>query len=105
MAFLLTMPGPYMPGKIWSFDKVGHFVMFVIFAYLWVRALGLSRRAVILTAVFGILYGIGSEMAQKWQDSERVGDVYDALANLSGVGVGLLLAARLGRTDSEGANK
>lgn len=105
MAFLLTMPGSYMPGKVWSFDKVGHFVMFLVFAYLWVRALGKSRKAMVLTAVFGILYGVGSELAQKWQDAERVGEVLDALANLLGVGSGLLLAARLGRPDSEGAKK
>lgn len=105
MAFLLSMPGSYMPGKLWSFDKVGHFGIFMVFAYLWVRAIGLSRSAMVLIAVFGILYATGTEMAQEWLVEERAGDPFDAIANLIGFGTGLLLAVRFRRPGSEGAEK
>lgn len=106
IAVLLTVPGSYVPGEVWSYDKVGHFGMFAGFAYLWLRALGpLSRRRAVLVVVTGLLYAVGSELFQGWMPGERTGDPFDALANAVGLAAGLMAAWLHERLLSRGAVK
>lgn len=84
---------PDVPGL----DKIVHLVMFAAPVWLLVKA-GLNR--LIVVAVF-VVQAIFSEYAQGRWIAERGADVWDALADLAGIGLGVALArshtARAGR--------
>ena len=77
-------------------DKVLHLVGFAAFAVLWLEA-GASRRRVLIA---GALFGILSEVYQHVMPIGRIFSPYDALADLVGLGLGVLLHARLRRAAS-----
>mgnify|MGYP006424787343 CR=1 FL=1 len=85
-----------------SFDKAIHFGLFAVFGGLWMRGLcppgvrdgwaRLRRRGVQLFVAGGLFAG-GSEVYQHLMPIRRMPDPYDALANVTGLLVGILLSA------------
>lgn len=99
----VVLPGSYIPGTGWDVDKLVHFAMFFGYAVLWVRALRPRvRRPWLWVLVTGVVYSVGTELLQTWLPDERFGDPYDALADVTGLVLGLLFAARHGRSRSRG---
>jgi VanZ family protein len=88
-----TVPGPDgIPGL----DKVAHFLAFAVPAALaW--ALG-ARWVVVLLVVHALV----AEPLQHALAPNRVAELGDALANLSGVAAGVLVAQLVGRTGHDG---
>ncbi|WP_131105251.1 hypothetical protein [Ornithinimicrobium sufpigmenti] len=88
-----TMPGPDgIPGL----DKVGHFVAFAVPTAL----AGLLRaRCVVLLL---LVHALAAEPLQHALAPNRVAELADALANLSGVAVGVLVARLVARWRHDG---
>jgi VanZ family protein len=75
--------------KLIHFDKIVHFTMFAVFAFLWKHA---SKRTTYLKiAVIGIALAILTEIVQGTSFVGRDCDLYDGLADSAGVGFGLLV--------------
>ena len=88
-----TIPGKGLPTvNIISFDKFVHFGIFAGFGWLWMWALRspLTRRTK-WVLVFGIAYAILTEIYQGLLPFEREPDPFDALANIVGLIVAVLL--------------
>lgn len=76
------------------FDKFGHFMLFWLQTWLnaqyWLVA---NRKPPYWRLfIFGLLYAIGSELAQHFFTETRQGDVWDVCADMLGVCVGLQIA-------------
>lgn len=86
---MLFSPATRVPSGIEINDKVVHASLFLVLAVTGVVA-GLPLRAV----AFGLaIYAGVSEVLQAVLPIDRDGSVYDALADLFGVAVGLAAAA------------
>jgi VanZ family protein len=87
-----TLPGSSLPStSLWEYDKVGHFVLFAVFGWLWMRALPASSRVVTLSVLAGgIFYAVGTEIYQGLLPFDRHPDPYDALANIAGLFAGMI---------------
>lgn len=95
----MAIPGAYVPGSMWNLDKLAHFVLFAVFAYLWLRA---APRAWIRVGIVGLLYGVLTEVGQTIAPGRRTGDPMDVLANALGLAAGILLSyIHMRLTDSE----
>jgi VanZ family protein len=78
----LSWPGEKLPAvAALSFDKLIHAVLFGVLFWLFVRSGSRPLRVALACAAFGAL----SEVWQHVLPFGRTGDVYDALANLTGV--------------------
>lgn len=84
----MLIPGAYVPGSMWSLDKLAHFVLFAGFAWLWLRA---APGAWLRVGIVGLLYGVLTEVGQSVFPGERTGDPMDVLANVLGLAAGILL--------------
>jgi VanZ family protein len=92
---LSGIPGKSIPTlSFHAEDKVGHFVVYAILAYLWFRALRNNQ----LHSYFNIFWvvtacvawGFGMELMQKYVFIDRSFDYMDALANSIGVFLALI---------------
>jgi hypothetical protein len=83
----LSIPSSGLP-DLTNRDKWLHGIIFSGFAYLWRRA-GLSEKQ---TLLWGIIYGVVSEIYQAIMPIGRSGDWQDTAADIAGVLLGLLLA-------------
>jgi VanZ family protein len=97
---LCTVPGKDFPEiNIISIDKIGHFGIFAVFGWLWMRVYTLSDLARRSRYVFvgGLAYAVLTEIYQGIMPFGREADLWDAAANaaglLAGVGVYWGLAA------------
>jgi len=72
------------PIKINSFDKYLHFSAYFILTICWFFALRKYSKKIVITLSI-ILFGVLVEFLQEWLTSNRVKDIYDALANSAGV--------------------
>jgi len=97
---LCTVPGKDLPEiNIISIDKIGHFGIFAVFGWLWMRAYTLSdlARRSRYVLVGGLAYAVLTEIYQGIMPFGREADLWDAAANaaglLAGVGVYWGLAA------------
>jgi VanZ family protein len=98
---LCWTPGRWLPvhepgtggGPAIQKDKLVHFTMFAVFGTLWMRAVRTSRGAGTLL-VSGLAFAAVTELGQDLPFIGRDGDVYDALADSTGlvVAVGVWLA-------------
>jgi len=97
---LSSLPGSSMPkvSLIPNMDKIGHFSVYAVSSYLWVRYFVASmpvnqsiRFSLILTAAIGILM----EIAQFLFFRGRMFEVYDIIANIGGSIVGVLVFIKL----------
>ena len=79
-------------------DKLVHGILY----FTWVSLLyfgtsrayrrGVSRRKMIFYWAGAVLFGAGIELMQGWMHLGRSADLYDALANMSGAIVAILLS-------------
>ena len=81
-----------------SWDKVGHLVLYSIFALLGSRVVTHQRQFLILCAGI-VAYGGLMEIVQSFIPG-RVGSAYDLLANAIGVIAGAAIATRVFRTNN-----
>ena len=91
IAGLLLIPGDSLPDLSWfSLDKLGHFGLFLIWAWLWARTLEpLSTPKVSALLVFVCLWALGTEFLQAAFASGRSAEIADVLADVAGFTVGL----------------
>jgi VanZ family protein len=90
----MVIPGAYVPGSMWSLDKLAHFVLFAGFAWLWLRA---APGAWLPVGIVGLLYGVLTEVGQSVLPGERTGDPMDVFANVLGLAAGILLPLAVAR--------
>ena len=98
---LLTgLPGSVLPKvkPIFGIDKIVHILMFAgfTFATLWgyrkqyqENGKAYRQKAIWITIVIGITYGILTEVMQKYLIPNRIGSVYDWLADVIGCFLGI----------------
>ncbi|WP_418602417.1 VanZ family protein [Hwangdonia sp.] len=71
-------------------DKIFHFIVYGVLAYLWFNTFFFKfkykkRKAIFYAALFSIIFGIIIEVLQGSATASRHTDVYDAIANTLGV--------------------
>jgi VanZ family protein len=71
-----------VPGVVWDFDKVIHFIEYGGFAFLLLRASGNPLVSLLIAS----LYGVSDEVHQAFVPG-RDSSVFDALADTIGAGV------------------
>ncbi len=71
-----------VPGRLWDFDKVIHFIEYGVFAVLLMRATGSPPISLLIAA----LYGVSDELHQSFTPG-RDCSAFDALADCIGAGV------------------
>ncbi|MEQ9307844.1 MAG: VanZ family protein [Balneolaceae bacterium] len=80
--------------NIWNYDKIGHFLMFVVWTFLFgiVRAV-LKKKKPSLVMVFslGLFYGLLIEALQFILPTNRSPELYDFIADALGSVVAILL--------------
>lgn len=97
---IIILVGTLFPAKnlskinIWDYDKIGHFLMFTAWTFLFgvVRAV-LKRRKPSLLMVFslGLFYGLLIEILQFILPTNRSPELYDFIADALGSGFAVLL--------------
>ena len=90
-----SIPGRDIPNlgfDLFEYDKIVHFGLFLVFGWLWLRALPghLTYRFVWL-GLFGLAYGVATEIYQGLLPWERTPDPMDAIANILGLLVGFVV--------------
>ncbi len=79
-------------------DKIFHFLSYSVLAMLWFNTLlhtfkFKKRRALLYAALFSVVFGIVIEVLQGTLTSYRSSDMYDVIANTSGVLFTVLILA------------
>ncbi|WP_445735697.1 VanZ family protein [Mariniflexile sp.] len=79
-------------------DKIFHFLSYSVLAMLWFNTLlhtfkFKKRRALLYAALFSVVFGIVIEVLQGALTSYRSSDMYDVIANTSGVLFTVLILA------------
>jgi len=97
---IIAIPGTYIPKPhgIWEMlspDKIVHLLMFAPFSFLLAWGLFRTKKRwgliFFLSTFFGIIYAISTELLQFYVIIGRNGNIYDALADIIGVSIGLIL--------------
>jgi len=97
---IIAIPGAYVPKPhgVWELlspDKLIHLAMFAPFSFMMMW--GKRKRAVetkafiIYPLIIGIVYAIFTELLQFYVIEGRNGNVFDAIADIIGVALGLLI--------------
>jgi hypothetical protein len=89
-AVLYIPRSPGVPVEGLPLDKLVHLAVFAVPTYLLIAA-GLPRTVVVVVMLG---QAVGSEVVQAMALTQRSGDVGDVLADLVGIGVGLMLVRR-----------
>lgn len=80
--------------NLWDYDKVGHFLMFLVWTFLYglVRAVR-KKSAPSLFVVFslGLFYGLLIEFLQFVLPTNRSPELYDFIADALGSGAAIIL--------------
>ncbi len=74
-----------------NLDKVAHFVLFFVFAILWVRAVRWPRK-ILAIGILGLVLTIVTELGQELPIVGRDATLGDGLTDLSGLLIGLAIA-------------
>ena len=79
-------------------DKIFHFLAYFVLAFLWFGAWSYNfsfkkRKAIIYASVFSVVFGIVIEVLQDTLTAYRALDIYDVIANTSGVLLAVLVIA------------
>jgi len=92
-ALLFAYVCAVIPGgpEIGNSDKDGHVLAFVTLSFI--ARLGWSRRSAIAIAVALVVFGIFIELSQATPIVHRDADVWDVVADLVGVIVGLVIGS------------
>jgi len=99
IVILCVIPGDEIPlPPVIGIDKIGHVGMFMVLGWLWLRTPGgfSLPDARISFVVTGVVLAIGTELAQHYVVPGRYGDLYDAIADIAGVGLVLAIHHHLG---------
>jgi len=89
----LTIPGGALPyGSLWEFDKLIHFGLFLVLTVLWLEAMAFGRisRSIMILALI-VAFSFLSEVYQQLLPFERTADIFDAVADSIGAGVGFVI--------------
>lgn len=101
-----SIPGNELPRvRVDYVDKSAHFVLFFVFAWLWMRAgTGTSVLRLGTMLVAGLLLAGGTEVYQGLLPINRSPDVLDAVANAVGLiaGIAAFVAAEHVRSNEPG---
>lgn len=76
-------------------DKIIHGGIFAVFALLWRKATSSASAPII--AISGLALAVITELGQATSLVGRDGDLWDGIADTTGVGVGLVFAAWIAR--------
>lgn len=100
---LCTIPGDNLPDvDVFSADKIGHFILFTGFGWLWTWVSARSfRQAVPIVLFAGLLFAVGTEIYQGILPFGREPSTADVIANLAGLLFGVWLFGRLLGTRSD----
>ncbi|MEL6810421.1 MAG: VanZ family protein [Bacteroidota bacterium] len=100
ITFLLLFPFTHMPKvDMPSFDKIGHVLIFVLLVLIWLlfdllrTTSGRLRGFRIL--IFAFIYGIVIEVLQGMFFVSRTADVWDVVANTTGILLGWIVFNRV----------
>lgn len=79
-------------------DKIFHFLAYSLLAFLWFGAFLFNfnfkeKRAIIYAAIISVVFGIVIEVLQETITVYRAMDIYDVIANTSGVLLTVLVVA------------
>ena len=97
---IIAIPGNYIPKPhgVWELispDKILHFGMFAPLSFFIAWGIFKDQKtrvtAIIISLAFGIIYAIATELLQYFVVTGRNGNIYDAIADVIGVILGLLL--------------
>lgn len=90
-----SIPGNQIPDvNVLSADKLAHIGLFAVFAVLWARVAPHRSLAI---AGWGLAFGTFIEVWQHLLPIGRTGDVYDVIADLIGLALGLGIAGGMAR--------
>ncbi len=101
---IIAIPGNYIPRahgfwELLSPDKIVHLAMFTPLAFLLARdqnrKSGNIKTALWVSLIFGIIYAILTELLQFFVIPGRNGNIYDAIADIIGVLLGIFLFYRI----------
>lgn len=96
IAYLSFIPLDYLKlPKVLSLDKLFHLGVYAVLVVLFAFPVKPFSRAFYWSIGFTVLFGLGVEFIQHFFILNRSGDVFDVLANLFGVALGVLLLKRL----------
>lgn len=105
--FLLTINTGSMESvpKIKHFDKLVHFILFAVMAWLWVYTRP-QKRTVTLLVIFICVatYGAGMEWVQE-NFTSREFDWKDIYADTAGAAVGVIVGKKIGPYGNRGRNQ
>lgn len=102
---MLTLtPGKSLPSvDLFTYDKVGHAVIFMVLTFLYISGLYENkkgfRRSVIIGFGLTAAYSLAIEIAQKFIP-DRMMDWKDLAANIAGAILGLILFSALNRKNA-----
>jgi VanZ family protein len=89
----LGWPASDLPSvEIENFDKFVHFALFFVFGFLWMVALPLRpgpRTWAVL--IIGVMFAIGTEIYQDMLPTDRTPDVWDVVADVFGLCMGIMM--------------
>lgn len=97
---LLILAGCSIPGNdipkigfdLFEMDKLVHFSMFLVYGWLWSMALPQTMQSKLSwVGVSGLFYGIGTEIYQGMLPWDRTPDPMDAMANMLGLFMAILV--------------
>lgn len=79
-------------------DKIFHFLAYCLLTFLWFFAFLFNfnfknKRAIILAAILSVIFGIIIEVLQETITVSRAMDIYDVVANTSGVLLTVIILA------------
>jgi VanZ family protein len=92
------LPGNYVPRvhdfwELLSTDKLIHLGMFAPFSFLLARGFRATnndlRKSLLKSGLIGTVYAIFTELMQFYLIPGRNGNIYDAIADIVGVSIGL----------------
>ena len=90
----MLVPGDSVPDLgFFGWDKLAHVLAFLGLALLTASAFTSHRRVLLLVAVWGLLFGVSTELAQSFAPG-RIPSVGDAISNLAGTFAGVLMSWR-----------
>lgn len=100
---LCSMPGDNLPDlDLVSADKLGHFVLFAGFGWLWSWGSPREyRRSAPFVIAAGLVFAVGTEIYQGLLPFERDPSTADAIANTLGLLSGVWLYGRSRRSGSQ----
>ena len=87
LAGTLLPPNYDLPDTIWKQDKVGHFIMFLIWTTLFGAFLAVKNQArpkLLAVFLYSAAYGLGIEILQLLLPTNRQAETLDFVADISG---------------------